>query len=187
MLRIEHAHVIERSQAARMADLGVDVVAKPGNIVAFGRGFEDWTGDDAGLSIIPVRTMIEAGVRVSFGSDAPCASSNPFETIGAAVTRLAPDGHAVEPAEAVDARQALRCHTLNAAFAANRGADEGSIEVAKRANLVVVDQDFLSCEPERIRETRAVMTFVDGAVVHETPDAPIPAPAAAWRAAVAGG
>ena len=59
--------------------------------------------------------------------------------------------------------------------------------MGKRANLVVVDQDFLSCEPERIRETRAVLTFADGAVVHETPDAPVPAPAAAWRAAVAGG
>jgi predicted amidohydrolase YtcJ len=45
-------------------------------------------------------------------------------------------------------------------------AELGSIEPGKRADLVVLSQDILAVEPERIRETRALLTLVGGQVVH---------------------
>jgi predicted amidohydrolase YtcJ len=166
--------VIDPSQAPRMAELGVDVVAKPGNLVPFGRVFEDvWKGPgQEHLSVIPVRTMLEAGVRVSFGSDAPCASFNPMENMWAAVARLSSDGGSINPDEAITATQALRCYTINSAHAATRAGEEGSIEVGKRANFVVLDEDPLQCETDRIRDISVVMTLVDGLVLHEGAKAP---------------
>jgi len=169
LLRLEHAYVAEPAQAPRMAALGVDLVAKPGLVFPHGPLFWDhWRqpGQDH-LSVIPVRSMIEAGVRVSFGSDAPAGTFRPAEVLWSAVTRQSWRGEQINPEEAVTAEQALRCYTINSAHAAQRADEEGSIEVGKRANLVILDRDPVTCPPESLREMQVLTTMVDGRVVHE--------------------
>jgi hypothetical protein len=169
LLRLEHAYVAEPAQAPRMATLGVDLVAKPGLVFAHGPVFwEHWRqpGQDH-LSVIPIRSMIEAGVRVSFGSDAPAGPFRPAEVLWSAVTRQSWQGAAINLEEAVTAEQALRCYTINSAHAANRADEEGSLEVGKRANLVVLDRDPVTCPADSLRELEVLITMVDGAVVHD--------------------
>ncbi|MBR8640501.1 amidohydrolase [Streptomyces tuirus] len=168
LLRLEHAYVAEPAQAPRMAALGVDLVAKPGLVYAHGPMFWDgWRqkGQDH-LSVIPIRSMVEAGVRVSFGSDAPAGTFRPADVLWSAVTRESFRGDTINPEEAVTAEEALRCYTINSAHAANRAAEEGSIEVGKRANLVVLDRDVVTCPGDELREMQVLMTYVDGELVH---------------------
>jgi predicted amidohydrolase YtcJ len=172
LLRLEHAYVAEPAQAPRMADLGVDLVAKPGLVHSFGPLFWDaWRqpGQDH-LAVIPIRSMIEAGVRVSFGSDAPAGTFRPAEVLWSAVTRQSWRGEAVNAEEAVTAEEALRCYTINSAHAAKRAHEEGSIEVGKRANLVVLDRDPVTCVSDSLRDLQVLVTMVDGEVVHEVGD-----------------
>lgn len=162
-LRIEHAFVADPRQGERLAELKVDLVANPGLGPDTAALFSSWRPAGASeLRVLPVRSMIDAGVRVSFGSDHPCGSYSPFETLWAAVTRRASDGGTFDPIEAITPAEGLRAMTINAAHASSRADEEGSIEVGKRANFAVLDRDILTCATDDIRFTTVDMTFVDG-------------------------
>nr|WP_314142163.1 amidohydrolase [uncultured Rhodococcus sp.] len=162
-LRIEHAFVADPRQGERLAELNVDLVANPGLGPDTASLFSSWRPRGASeLRILPVRSMIDAGVRVSFGSDHPCGSYSPFETLWAAVTRRASDGDTFDASEAITPAEGLRAMTINPAHASSRADEEGSIEVGKRANFAVLDRDILTCATDEIRSTNVLMTFVDG-------------------------
>jgi predicted amidohydrolase YtcJ len=168
VLRLEHAFVAEPRQGARMAELGIDLVANPGLGYAVGAKFAGWRGENQPhLRVLPVRSMIDAGVRVSLASDHPCAGYSPFEIMWAAITRATAEGGQVDPDEAITAAEALRLYTINAAHASDRADEEGSIEIGKRANLLVLDRDIIACATDEIRDTQVDLTFVDGQLVHE--------------------
>jgi predicted amidohydrolase YtcJ len=167
VLRLEHAFIAEPRQGPKMAELGVDLVANPGLAYLWGEAFCAWRGEgQSHLRVLPVRSMLDAGVRVSLGSDHPCGSFSPAEIIWSAVARVSVNGVPVDPEEAITASEALRLYTINAAHASNRAAREGSIEVGKRANLVVLDRDIVVCPTDEIRQARVDMTYVEGELVH---------------------
>jgi predicted amidohydrolase YtcJ len=130
--------------------------------------FSKWRGENQPhLRVFPVRSMIDAGVRVSLASDHPCDGYSPFEIMWAAITRATAQGGQVDPEEAITAAEALRLYTINAAHASGRADEEGSIEVGKRANFVVLDRDIVTCATDEIRATQVDSTFVDGALVYQ--------------------
>ena len=162
-LRIEHAFVADPRQGERLAELDVDLVANPGLGPDTAALFSSWRPPGASqLRVLPVRSMIDAGVRVSFGSDHPCGPYSPFETLWAAVARQASDGGTFDAGEAITPAEGLRAMTINPAHASSRASEEGSIEVGKRANFAVLDRDILTCATDDIRSTEVHMTFVDG-------------------------
>ncbi len=163
VLRLEHAFIAEPKQAPRMADLGIDLVANPGLAYLWGEVFSFWRGDDQEhLRVLPVRSMLDAGVRVSLASDHPCGSFSPAEIIWTAVTRQSHKGAFIDADEAITPDEALRLYTINAAHASNRADRAGSIEVGKIANLVVLDRDIVTCPHDEIRHACVEMTYVDG-------------------------
>lgn len=166
VLRLEHAFLAEPAQGRRLASLGVDLVSNPGLIHHDGMAFDGWRRGDAGIKVLPLRSMIDAGVRVSFASDHPCGTTSPAEIMWSAVTREFYLGGTVDPEEAVTAREALRAYTINAAHASSRAAEEGSLEPGKRANLAVLDRDPLAVPASEIRGLVVEQTYVDGALVH---------------------
>jgi predicted amidohydrolase YtcJ len=167
VLRLEHAFIADPRQGSRMAELGVDLVANPGLAYGWGEVFDMWRGENQHhLRLFPVRSMLDAGVRVSLASDHPCGTFSPAEIIWTAVARTTLRGAPLEPDEAITAAEALRLYTINAAHASNRAYEEGSIEVGKRANLVVMDRDIVTCPTDDIRHAQVDLTYVDGELVH---------------------
>lgn len=171
-LRLEHAFVAERTSAGALATLGIDLVTNPGLIHHDGRVFDSWRRNDAALSVMPIRTMIDAGVRVSFASDHPCGTYSPAEIMWSAVTREHYRGGTIDASEAVSALEALRASTINPAWASGRAAEEGSLEVGKRANFVVLDRDPLAVPSSALRELVVEATYVDGVQRFERPGEP---------------
>jgi predicted amidohydrolase YtcJ len=168
LLRIEHAFIAEQRQAERMARLDVDLVAHPGLAYRWRSLFEDWRGKDQDhLRVIPMRSMIDAGVRVSLASDYPADTFDPAFIMYVAVTRSTVDGGTLMPEEAITAAEALRCYTINAAHALGRGDLEGSIEAGKRANVLVLDRDFVAGADDDIINMQVDVTFVEGELVYE--------------------
>jgi predicted amidohydrolase YtcJ len=167
VLRLEHAFVAEPTQAPRLASLGIDLVANPGLGYGAGDIMNLWRGEGQGhLRVLPVRSMIDAGVRVSFGSDHPCGTYSPAEIMWAAVTRRHHTGALIDPDEAVTPAEALRAYTINPAHASGRALEEGSIEVGKRANVLVLDRDPLTCPVDDLRSMTVDRTYVDGELAH---------------------
>jgi predicted amidohydrolase YtcJ len=120
------------------------------------------------------RSFLEAGVTTAYGSDWFVTSPNPMDLIEAAVTRIRPalpladkrTAVAMLPGEEVTLADAIASYTINGAFANHQEETTGSLEVGKLADIVVLDKNLFEVEPVRISETRALLTFFGGRLVH---------------------
>jgi predicted amidohydrolase YtcJ len=133
----------------------------------------NWRGDDTTydeLRILPIRTLLDAGVTVAAGSDYPCAPMDPLTCIQGAVTRVSMTNELVDLQEAVTPLEALRLYTSSAAIVENR-ADIGVLEPGRRANLAVLSADPTAVAPEAIGAIRVLETWMDGERVHTALDA----------------
>ena len=61
---------------------------------------------------------------------------------------------------------AIDAYTINAAYAMKQDKTTGSLEAGKRADLVVLDRDILTIDPETIDQTTVLATYLDGRLVH---------------------
>ncbi|MGY1840214.1 MULTISPECIES: amidohydrolase [unclassified Modestobacter] len=174
VLRIEHAFIAEVRQAERIADLGVDLVVNPGVAYNHGDAFMGLRGpDQQHLKVQPLRSMLDAGVRLSAASDYPCGSFEPGLIMATAVSRRALTGSLIDPEEAITPSEALRMLTIEAAHASGNADQVGSIEVGKRANLAVLDRDVLSCGADDLLGLTVDQTWIDGELVHERAAQPV--------------
>ncbi len=169
LLRIEHFVLASRDQARRAADLGVVVVTNPGFVDTWGDQYlERWIIDGRpDLHVLPLRDLLDAGVELAAASDYPCDTHSPFHGMWAAVARRSWTGELLCGDQAVSAEEALRLYTRGAAAALGTTADEGTLEVGKRANLAVLDRDPLACPVDDLADIRVLRTYVDGVLVFE--------------------
>jgi predicted amidohydrolase YtcJ len=165
--RIEHCGGPRPDQLERMARLGVWAIGQPRYFWDAG---DAWLGslDEARVQRLqPYREMQEAGVRFALSSDAPVASYRPLDTIASAVTRTTVGGEVIGGSQALSVEDALRACTHDAAacyFADDR---LGTLEVGKLADVVVLDVDPFTTEPQRLGEIDVAMTVLGGEVVYE--------------------
>jgi predicted amidohydrolase YtcJ len=163
--RIEHCSECPPELLAKLADSGLIVVTQPGFIFESGRRYLSEV-DGATLPwLYRAGSLVEAGVTMAAGSDAPVADPDPFAGMYAAVTRRARTGEPVGVEERVGAETALRMHTSGGAYAAFQETDRGTIEAGKLADLAVLDRDPTAAEPTEMPETGVMMTVIGGRVV----------------------
>jgi predicted amidohydrolase YtcJ len=134
--------------------------------VLLGYNQRRWWGDERAAYSIPIRAMLDAGVHVGGGTDAPVVPGDPFQSMWWMTTRGTLAGYRLGPGWVINPREALRLYTRGNAVLMGAEAELGSVEPGKLADLVVLSQDILAVESEQIRETRALMTLLGGHVVH---------------------
>jgi hypothetical protein len=165
-LRAEHVIIATGEQVTRSASLGVKAVVNPGFLFQWGDMYlHEWRGDDTTydeLRIIPIRSMLDAGVTVAAGSDYPCAPMSPLACIEAAVTRGTMTGETVDAQEAITPLEGLALYTSSAAIVDGRD-DIGVLAPGRRANLAILDADPTAVPPDRIGAIEVLETWVDGA------------------------
>lgn len=123
--------------------------------------------------IYPIGSLARAGAPLAFGSDWPVSSPAPLEAIQVALTRQAIDPPRRPPMyaeEAIDLGTALRAYTLGSARALGLEAELGSIEVGKRAHLVVLSADLFTVPPTQLAQQRVLLTLFDGQPVYRAPE-----------------
>ncbi|MGZ3294348.1 MAG: amidohydrolase [Xanthobacteraceae bacterium] len=119
--------------------------------------------------IVPLRSLLDAGVKVSLATDNVPVS--PFLPMWQAVARTSYQSkERVAPAEALSRADALRCATANGAYLTFDEHKKGSLETGKLADLAVLSADPLTTEESSIADIRSLMTMVGGRIVHETPN-----------------
>lgn len=115
-------------------------------------------------------TMHQMGIRQSFGTDSPIASFDPFKTIYCAITRKRLDGTpkmGFIPEEAVDIFTAVDAYTIESAYASFEEHQKGRLKEGYLADFIVLDRDIFSITPEEIKDTRVLLTVVDGKKVYQ--------------------
>jgi predicted amidohydrolase YtcJ len=162
--RLEHAQLLQVSDAIRFARLGMTASIQPIHAAADRDLVEScWDGRQDGA--YAWRTLASAGALLAAGSDAPVESVNPWLGIFAAVHRRLPaDGRGDwRPAQALSVVEALSAYTLAPALALGTS-DEGHLHVGARADLAVlsIPLEVLLAADDRLADTRADVTLVDG-------------------------
>ncbi|MFC5279155.1 amidohydrolase [Halorubrum rubrum] len=157
--RIEHVELADDDAVERLADTGVVASVQP-NFLKWAREdglYEARLGEERTAETNRYREMLDAGVRLAFGSDG--MPMGPLLGIHHAV-------NAPAAGQRLSVTEALRAYTRGAAYA---GFDEdrlGTVEVGKRADFVVLEESPWE-NPETIRDVDVAMTVVDGEVVHD--------------------
>ena len=152
--RIEHAQMVLPGDIARMAKLGIIASVQPKHAVD-DRDVADelWKGRDWAY---PMSSLLDAGVPVYLGSDAPVAPLDPWLSIECAVTRTADDRESWHPEQSLTVDEALRCSTRS------------TIEPGQPADLILVDRDPRTCPPHELHLTTVALTMLAGRVTHTT-------------------
>jgi predicted amidohydrolase YtcJ len=169
--RIEHAQHLRPAEVARMASQGVIASMQPYHAIDDGR----WAAKRLGPRVVNsyvFKSLLDAGARVTFGSDWTVAPIDPILGIYAAVTRRTLDGKNPAgwlPEQKITVDQALRAYTFANAYAVFADSTRGRIRVGARADLVLLDQDLFKIAPEAIETVQVRATIAGGKVVFQAP------------------
>jgi predicted amidohydrolase YtcJ len=166
--RIEHAQLVAPQDLERMRRLGVVASVQPFHAVADRDMAERYWGKRYKRAYA-YRTMQEMGIPLALGSDAPVETFDPLSILYAAIQRndpAAPERPAWLPEQALPLVQALWSYTLGAAYAGGEENDKGSLTPGKLGDAVVLREDLLSIEPDKIRENGVHATIIGGSVVY---------------------
>ncbi len=168
--RIEHAQHVLPGDVDRFAKLNVIASAQPYHAIDDGCWAEKRIGKERLQYTYPFKSFIEKGVKLCFGSDWSVAPLNAILGIYAAVTRRTldnknPDGWI--PGQKISVEDAIKCYTINNAYASFEENIKGSIEIGKLADFVVLSDDILSIDPVKIKDVKVEMTVFDGEIVYK--------------------
>ena len=171
--RIEHIETIAATDIPRFGKLGVIASMQPLHSYPDANALDVWArnaGPDRASRAWAWKSIADAGGHLAFGSDWPVVTLNPWEGIQTAVTRQTRDGKPADgfvPGQRLTVAQVIDGYTLGAAFAGRRENSEGSLEVGKLADLIIVSQNVLEIAPGKIADTKVLTTIVGGRLVYQ--------------------
>lgn len=161
--RVEHAQHLSPGTADRIARTGAVASMQPVHLVDDAAWLTRRLGGDRAARSYAVRTLMQAGVPLAFGSDWTVAPLDPFPGILAAMNRRGRDGTVVAPREAISLEQALVACTAGGADAGWFRGETGRLLPGTRADFVVLDRDIFAGDAEQMMsEAGVVRTFVGG-------------------------
>lgn len=167
--KVEHAQHLRRADIPRLAALGVIPSMQPYHAIDDGRWAEKRIGPERIKTTYAFRSLLDAGARLTFGSDAPVAFLDPLVGVYAAVTRATLDGQHPDgwvPEEKITVEEALRAYTAANAWGFYLEGKTGVLRPGMKADLAVLDQDLTAIAPEAIKDAKVVATLVGGRVVY---------------------
>ena len=164
-LRIEHFTINTPEQVTRAVNMGVIPGFTIGHVDFWGEAFHDRiVGPDRANRIAPGASFKKLGARFAFHSDSPVTPVGPLRYISEGAARIwqKPPQQVLGPDERVAIDDAIRAVTINAAYELMSDDQIGSLEVGKKADLVVLAGNPRNTEPTQIRNIQVKETWIDG-------------------------
>jgi hypothetical protein len=168
---IVHALLPTSNAIQRVRALDIVIETQTPFLYFLADGYSRCVRSDVLKRIIPLRTILDAGITVGNGSDAPCYPHPPRYGLWAACTRRSLLGREGEgflgKEESISIIEALQTYTIYAAKCLMLEDRIGLLEEGKLADLVVWDEDMLSIPIDEVRDLEALMTIIDGKIVFQ--------------------
>lgn len=171
---IAHTTFVRDEDLARFAEL--DAVAEvspklwfpnpvtPGQIAVL--------GPERTQRCYPIRSLMEAGAELVYGSDWPAAApdANPWIGLAGMISRTHPLGlfeGSIGRDQRISLAEALPLFTTNAARSMGMEHRIGSLEIGKSADFIVLEKSIFDMDIEELARTQVSMTVFEGNIVHQ--------------------
>ncbi len=167
--RVEHVQLFRLQDLTLFQDLDVVASVQPVFLGTDWAPAEKRWGPQRCRYAYAWKSLLQANLRVQFGSDAPVESINPIYGIHAAVTRQDAGGRPGGgwfPEQKLSLEDVIKGFTAVAAWNSRREDYLGSIAPGKWADLTVFEKDLFKLSPGQWRSVKAAMTVVHGEVVY---------------------
>ncbi len=158
---MEHAQLVRWEDIPRLARLGITASVQPAHAPDDRDVSEQWWTDRTDR-LYAFRAMLDAGVPLALGSDAPVSPLDPWLAIATAVHRSADDRQPWHPEQSLTVAEALAASVDG----------QGTVAAGSRADLVLLDADPLAGPTDSgalaayLRRMPVAVTIVGGRVVH---------------------
>ena len=167
--RIIHFEVVNEDILQKTKELGIIADIQPKFLTTDGDWLDKRLGPERARYACAWKTILERGIPAVGGSDCPVEPFNPLLGIHAAVTRKvynSPEDSWM-PQEKLSVEEAVKLFTVDGAYGSFDEHKKGSLEKGKLADMVVLDKDPWTVEPETIKDINVLMTMVDGDVKYQ--------------------
>lgn len=162
--RIEHAQHLDTLDIPRFAKYGIIASMQGIHCTSDAPFVVKRLGTErARLGAYAWRSLLDKGVVVANGTDAPVEDVDPIKSFYASVTRRREDtGLVFFPEQRMTRAEGLYSYTLGNAFAAFEEKIKGSIRPGKVADFVILSEDLFRCSDDDILKTKVLYTISDG-------------------------
>ena len=164
--KITHCTLIDDGLVKRMKALG----AVPALFTSYAYYNSDkfaFYGEELMKRSMAFRTLLDAGVVASAGSDFSPGPFDPRMAIQGMATRTGWDGKTWGANQRISVEEALRVNTINGAYNSHEEAVKGSIAAGKLADFVVLSDDLFTVDKGKIKDLQVVRTVVGGKTVYQ--------------------
>ncbi|MEH7155480.1 amidohydrolase [Neobacillus drentensis] len=169
-LRIEHAAMPTTQAIKRAAEKGIAFVTQAIFMFAEIESYHNNLGEERTKQTYPIKSMLDAGVKVALSSDAPATAwadpVNPFVGIKSAVTRQAYNGADTGQEQRIDVATAILLYT-KAAQEITRIPEVGKLAVNHHADFIVLEKDIFDMDLDKIDTVSVSKTYMGGELVFE--------------------
>jgi len=162
---LNHFTVMPSGEAMdKMAEYDIAITQQPNFTYTLDGRYSEYLDGDRLQHNNPLRTPMDHGIHVAISSD--ILPIGPMVGIYAAVTRKGMSGNVYGAEEALTVMEALRGYTLYGAYLTFEEDEKGSLEPGKLADMIVLDQDILTIDPDHIMDIRVEQTWLGGKLVY---------------------
>ncbi|MFJ2960959.1 amidohydrolase [Streptomyces collinus] len=163
-----HGDFISPAGLAKLAAHGYGVNMNPAIKWTISDLMDEVVGPERSAYQWPVRSALDAGVRVCASSDAPITEPDWRQGVASMMLRESKaSGRPSGPEQCVPLADALRAYTSTAAWQDFADDWKGTLEPGRAADLCVLDRPLLDLDPHEITQVQVDLTVFDGRVVFE--------------------
>ncbi|NQV43611.1 MAG: amidohydrolase [Rhodospirillales bacterium] len=162
-----HCQTFRDDQLDRMKELGLTPSFFPAHIHYWGDVHCEVTvGPERAARLSPAGSAVRKGLRFTIHNDATVTPTLPLHLMWCAVNRTTTSGVQLGRDQCITPMQALRAHTLDAAWQVFLDHERGSIEPGKRADFVILSENPLE-NPSGLKDIIVEQTVVRGETVYQ--------------------
>jgi len=162
-----HCHTVREDQLDEMEKLGIIPSFFNMHTYYWGDWHRDETlGKERAYRIEPTASVLKRKMIWTSHHDAPVAFPDSIRILYSCVTRKSRSGDVIGPDQRVSMAEALKALTINAAYQYGEESRKGSIEVGKIADFVVLSENPMKINPDKIMDLKVLETIKEGKSIY---------------------
>ena len=161
-----HSQFVRRDQLEKYVDYKIRASFFTEHCFYFGETHLKNRGKEQTFFLSPMKTAIEMGIHCANHTDFNVSPIDQLFVMWSAVNRISRKGEVIGPDQRITPIQALKALTIDSAHMYQEEKTKGSLEVGKRADLVILDKNPLKVDPMSIKDIKVVETIKDGKTIY---------------------